>query len=248
MFSDSRAVLAIVVCILLGSAGEASAQSFSPYRPYSGNLFLHGSFKPFFQRQWRANTLRVQGKEAGEATLSPELLPLAVSSFRTVGAPVMPRRIASGVRELGEEHRKQLEDELLKWLKEYEQQLDKNDEEQLKNNLAGAFNSFFASSYYALKNGQELSGAQREYMLEQINAGIAMGLKERRLSDRDKQELYESVVLAGSIIRKLYNEGHDRERPELMKAARELAKELLEQMMGISLDKVHVDGATVRIN
>jgi hypothetical protein len=74
-----------------------------------------------------------------------------------------------------------------------------------------------------------------------------MGLKERRLSDREKQELYESVVLSGSIILGLYNDGRDKGLPQLQKEARELAKELLEQMMGIRIDKVHADDDGVRI-
>ncbi|HYO58764.1 DUF6683 family protein [Archangium sp.] len=245
----SRAVSVFVAgCILLSATGHAGAQPFGAYRQYSSDLFIHGNFKPSFQRQWRANNLRAQGKDAGEATLSPELLPLAVSSFRTVGNPVMPRRLAAGVRELDAAHRQELEGALLKLLKDYEQLLAQHDEQQLKNNLAGAFNFLFVSSYYVLKNGQELSDVQQKSMLEQINAGIALGLKERRLSDRDKQELYESVVLSGTIIRGLYNEGRDKERPEQMKTARDLAKELLEQMMGIAVDKVRVDGSTVRID
>ena len=86
---------------------------------------------------------------------------------------------------------------------------------------------------------------QQRSMLAQINAGIAMGLKERRLSDRDKQELYESVVLSGSIILGLYNEGRDKGDSKQQKEARELAGELLEQMMGIDIDKVHLEDDTV---
>jgi hypothetical protein len=104
------------------------------------------------------------------------------------------------------------------------------------------------TSYYALKNGQELTEAQQESMLEQVNAAIAMGLKERRMSDREKQEMYESVVLSGTLILGLYNEGRDKGRPEQMKTARELAKDLLGQMMGITLDRVHVVGDTVSID
>ena len=129
---------------------------------------------------------------------------------------------------------------LQEMLKGYEQLLDQRDEQRLKNNLAGAFVFLFRSSYCVLKDGQELSGEQQESLLQQINASIAMGLKERRLSDKEKQELYESVVLSGSILRGLYTEGQ-------LKAARDLAKELLEQWMGLTIEKVRLDGNTVRI-
>ncbi|PTL83750.1 DUF6683 family protein [Vitiosangium sp. GDMCC 1.1324] len=256
---DTRAILALLaVCTLLGAARPAAAQPVSPYRRYNSSLFLHDDFKLSIQKQWRASepvAVRTTGaypqpssSSAESPTVSPMLLPLSVSSFRTVGNPVMPKRLAASVTELDADHRQELEEALLGLLKSYEQLLDRNDEQRLKNNLAGAFNFLFMSSYAALKNGQELSAGQQANLLEQINASIAMGLKERRLSDREKQELYESAVLSGSIIRGLYNEGRDKGRPEQLKLARELAAELLEQLMGITPDKVRVDGNAVRVD
>lgn len=243
---DSRAMLAAwAVCLVLGVAGQAGAQPFSPYRPYNSGAFITGNFRLSFQRQWSSPA--ASGSSAEPTTVSPELLPLSASSFRTVGEPVMPRRIAAGVPDLDEQHRHALEGSLLELLKGYEQLLDQRDEQRLKNNLAGAFVLLFRSSFCALKDGQELSGEQQESLLQQINASIAMGFNARRLSDREKQELYEAVVLAGSIIRGLYTEGRDKDRPEQLKAARDLAKELLEQLMGLTLDKVRLDGNTVRI-
>ncbi|MGZ3458494.1 MAG: DUF6683 family protein [Archangium sp.] len=256
-------VLSVIAagCILLGAAGSEGAQPVSPYRQYGGNAFANGHFKSFFQRQWRASSSRSQGSPAGSGerqasgsaggeapTLSPGLLPLSVSSFRTVGNPVVPRRLAAGVPELDAAQCQALEGALLELLKGYEQLLDQHDEQRLKNNLAGAFNHLFLSAYYALKGGQELSAEQQESMLEQLNAGIALGLKERRMSDKDKQELYESVVLSGSIILGLYNEGRDPGHPEQLKAARDLARELLEQSLGLTLDKVRLEGGAVRVD
>ncbi|WNG34239.1 hypothetical protein F0U61_11815 [Archangium violaceum] len=247
MNHDSRALLAMLAaCLLLGSSGPAGAQPLSPYRHYSSSLFITGNFKLSFPRQW-GEPSAASGTSEESPTLSPVLLPLSVSSFRTVGNPVVPRRIASGVPGLVGEQRQQLEVALLELLKGYEYLLDQNDEQRLKNNLAGAFNFLFLSSYGVLKNGEELSEEQRESMLGQINACIAMRLKERRLSDREKQELYESAVLSGSIIRGLYNEGRDKGRAEQLKTARELAKTLLEQWMGLTIEKVRLDGNAVRI-
>lgn len=234
--------------LLLGAAAPEGTQPFSPYRQhYDSNTFIHGNFKTFFQKQWKDHARRVEcdkrPEEERQACLGGLLplvrLPLSMSWFRTGGqAPVMPKRIALGVRALEEERRKSLEAALLELLKGYEQVLAQQDQPQLKDNLAGAFNYLFMSSFYVLRNGQELNGPQQQSMLEQINAGIAQGLKERRLSDREKQELYESVVISGRIILGLYNEGRQKE-------ARELAGELLEQMMGIDIDKVQLEDDTV---
>ncbi|MFY0529103.1 DUF6683 family protein [Archangium gephyra] len=237
--------------LLLSATGAKGGQPLSPYRHYDSNTFVHGNFKPFFQKQWKARPppeREPQPGPDGEPEFSPLLLPLSVSSFRKVTGPVMPKRLAERVRELEPEQRKALEEALVQLLTGYEQLLDQQDQPLLKLNLAGAFNYLFMSSYYALSNGQELSGEQQRSMLRQINAAIAMGLKDRRLSDREKQELYESAVLSGGIILGLYNEGRDKGQPDQQKAARELAKELLEQMMGIRIDKVRVEPAAVWID
>lgn len=234
----SRAMLtALTVCILLGPGGPAGAEPLGSYRQFSSTLFVTSGFRLSFQRQWSTDS--AAPGEAG--TVSPVLLPLSVSTFRTVGEPSMPRKIATGMPDLDAPRRRALEATLLDLYRGYEQLLDQRDEQRLKNNLAGAFVFLFRASYCALKDGQELSGEQQESLLQQINASIAMGLKERRLSsDREKQELYESVVISGSIIRGLYTEGQ-------LKAARDLAKELLEQWMGLTIEKVRLDGNTVRM-
>ena len=224
------------LCILLGSAG-AGAQP-SPYRQCSSQVFANGNLKQVFLKHWGAVSPRtVVGYS------------LSASTFRSVGdQPTVPRRVASNVPELDTEQRRELEGALSKLLKRYEQQLDQRDEDELKNNLAAAFNFLFTQAWYVLKEGQALSPAQQRSMLEQLNNALAVGLPEQRLSDVEKQNLYEAAVLSGSVIQELYNEGRELGRQDLTKQARELARELLVQMMGITLDKVHLIDDTVRVN
>ena len=61
--------------------------------------------------------------------------------------------------------------------------------------------------------------------------------------DREKQELYESAVLSGSIILGLY-EGRDGGQ----KTARVLARALLEQLMGITPERIHTEGDSVWVD
>lgn len=233
------AVLA-TVGTLLGQVGLAAARPPSAYREYDSTLFVNGGFKLAFPKKGRAVSPREKG---GEEAVSPVLLPLSVSSFRTVGNPIMPKRIASGVSDLDADTRRQLEAALLTLLREYEQMLDRNDDSRLKNNLAGAFNHLFGAAYRVLK-GAGLSSEQQKSMLVQLNAGFALGLKEQRLSDRQKQELYESAVLSGSIILGLSGEGRDKD----VKTARALARSLLEQLMGISPERIHTEGESVWVD
>ncbi|WP_309894062.1 DUF6683 family protein [Archangium sp.] len=223
------------LCVLLGSAG-AGAQP-NPYRQYSSHVFVNVNLRQAFLKQWGAVSPR-----------APVGYSLSASSFRTVGDFTVPKRVAASVQSLDSVRRQELEGALHKLIKKYEQVLDQNDEHELKNNLAGAFNFLFAQAWYVFKDGQELSAAQRRNMLDQLNTALAVGLPEQRLSDVEKQDLYEAAVLSGSIILGLYNEGRDLGRQEQTKAARELARELLMQMMGITLEKVRLTDDTVRVN
>jgi len=237
MSGRCRLVFTLVALgVLFGSAG-AGAQP-NPYRQYSSHVFINGNLKQAFLKQWGAVSPRAP---VGSYSLS-------ASSFRTVGDFTVHKRVAASVQSLDSVRRGELEDSLYRLVKKYEHVLDQNDEPELKNNLAGAFNFLFAQAWYVFKEGQELSAAQRRNMLDQLNTAIAVGLPEQRLSDVEKQDLYEAAVLSGSIILGLYNEGRDLGRQDQMKAARELARELLVQMMGITLEKVRVTDDSVRVN
>jgi hypothetical protein len=245
-----KVAVVATVCALGSGVWPAVARPLSAYREYDSAVFTGSGFKLSLPKKVRAEVPRERPPDrAGEEeAVSPELLPLSVSSFRTVGNPLMPKRVAEAVPGLDKEARRQLEASLLLLLRQYEQQLDRDDDSRLKNNLAGAFNFLFGAAYSVHKDGRVLSLAQQGSMLRQINAGFALRLKEQRLSDREKQELYESAVLSGSIILGLYSEGRDTRQPALQRAARELARELLTRLMGLSIEQVRTEGDSVRID
>ncbi len=232
------------VCALLSGVWPATARPLSAYREYDSALFTGTGFKLSLPRKGKA----ASGGRAGEEAISPELLPLSVSSFRTVGGPIMPRRVSEAVRGLDAEGRRQLEASLLLLLKQYEQALDRKDDQELKNNLAAAYNFLFGAAWRVLKEGQELSAGQQQILLRQFNAAFSLGFQDRRLSDREKQELYESAVLAGSIILGLASEGRESRQPALQRAARDLADALLRRLMGLTIEQVRAEGNAVAID
>lgn len=241
VFRNAPALVA--VSLLLWSVTSALAYSPNVFQQYSSSLFGTNSLHLSFQKVWGAPVAESRPQESG--AVSPILLPLSVSSFRTVSNPLMPKRVSAGVTGLDEDQHRKLETALLELLKDYERLMDHAEDGALKNNLAAAFNFFFLSSYSALKDGQELNATQQKSVLPQLNAAIAMALQRERLSDLDKQQVYESTVLAGSIIHELYNQGRTQHQPEKTKLARDMARELLERLMGLTPDKIHVESDRV---
>jgi hypothetical protein len=271
IFRILPALLAGYVC--LGGMGEAKAQLSNPWATYSSDRFVNSNMQLFFEKRWQISRMRAQGKhqlaDAMEGrsssngtsgnrqttgtpltgTTGAALLnaPLSMTSFNKAAPPSMHKRMVANIQGISAENRQQLEEVFLQLLKEYDRLLDQNGEQRLRNNLAGAFNFLFTVSYYSLKNGRELTDAQQNNMLEQINVAVAMGLKEQPISDREKQDMYEATVISGMLILSLYNEGQQGQ-PESLKISQSLARDLLSESMGISIDRVHVSGKTVQIN
>lgn len=265
----------VAISVLLGFGGEAKAQM-NPWATYSSDRFVNSNMQLFFQNRWNIARMRAQGKHqladamegrsTGARQATPQrqqpnpastmtgtegasLLnaPLSMTNFNSIGGPSIHKRAAANIEGITPEHRRQLESTFLELMRSYDKLLAENNQLQLKNNLAGAFNFLFTVSYYVLKE-RELSEAQQKNMLDQVNVAIALGLKDRPMSDREKQDVYESAVLSGMLILGLYNEGRDEGKPETIKTARSLAKDLLDQMMDISIERVRVSGNSVQIN
>ncbi|MET0401425.1 MAG: hypothetical protein ABW123_03440, partial [Cystobacter sp.] len=158
-------------CALLCGGMPALARPLSAYREYDSAVFAGGSFKLSFPGRGKGGSSAPKTGRGDDVAIPPEDLPLSVSSFRTVGNPIMPKRVAGAVRGLDTESRRQLEASLLLLLKQYEQVLDRGDDDSLKNNLAGAFNFLFNSAYSVVKDGHGLNTRQQRSLLKQLNAG-----------------------------------------------------------------------------
>ena len=258
------AALALALLALLPAA-PARAQA-NLYATYSSDPFVNSNLRLFFDKRWQIARLRAQGKhavadamegratpshdEAGQPLAGAERLdaPLALTSFTPAGAPRIPARVAESAGGADAARRTELEAAFSALLQSYEDNLDAQGEGRLHHNLAGAFNFLFAVAWYVAGDGAELSEAQQEDMLGQVNLALALGLRERPLDDREKQDAYEAAALAGMLALGLYNEGRDLGRPGQVAEAQALARDLLDGMMGIGLDRVRLEGDRVHID
>ena len=259
-----RTAISILAAVLvLNVPAPSAAQGFTPFHHYSRDAFFNSHVQQTFQRQWAISRMREtdRGEAAdaleggpppeagpsGEEALGEMQVPLERTNFNFSGNWSLPGRVIRELPTEGEAERVELERTFMAMIEGYDQLLDANDEDRLRHNVGGAYNFLFTTCYYALTNGQELTEAQQEDMLRQVNAIVAVSLAERPVSERQKQDLYEAAVLAGMLVLNLYNEGRDEDRPDQIASARELAQDLLPGMMGIRFEEVIVSGDSVRI-
>jgi hypothetical protein len=165
--------------------------------------------------------------------------PLAASAFRPSGSRLMPAKLADVVaRTTPGADRAQLHQLFTGLLASYDDLLVREKEQRLANNLAGAIRFLIMVCNYALKDGAELSEEQQEGLLQDLNSTIAAGMKQTPMTDRQKQEMYETTVIAAGFILALYQQGQENQDPEMIHQSKELARTLPSELLGISLDEV----------
>jgi hypothetical protein len=161
--------------------------------------------------------------------------PLTASSFSPVAASLMPQRFAAehAINPRDQQELAQLYTELLQ---SYDAMLIENGEQRLKNNVAGAMVYLILTSSFVLTDGEEMSDAMQEELLQDFNAALAVDARFQSLSAQDKQVLYETFVISGGLALALYVQGYEQGDADLVQQAQELALIILNDVVGLPLD------------
>lgn len=164
--------------------------------------------------------------------------PLSATNFARSNVPVMPERMA-GPHDKDRAQRLQIYGAMLD---AYDQLLkDSGESGRLRSNVAGALTFLLASSHYVRNNGSELSDAQQELILKDINNALAQTPAFQAMAARQKQELFETAAITGAYALTLYRVGNSERNKEYVGAARELADMAVEQIMGTPLTRLSLD-------
>ncbi|MCG6135596.1 MAG: hypothetical protein MET45_13180, partial [Nostoc sp. LLA-1] len=94
----------------------------------------------------------------------------------------------------------------------------------LSSRMAGTL--FFRKSLtsrYVLSNGEELSEAQQEELLQNLNAALAEDTFFISRNAKAKQEMYETLIISASLPLVLYTQGQETGDSSLIKQAKEMA-------------------------
>lgn len=179
------------------------------------------------------------------AAPAPRAYPLSSSGFARSAAARMPERMAAATPAAD---RAKVKETYRAMLDAYDQLLrDSNEYQRLHNNVAGALTFLVAASHYAHADGAVLSQPQQEAILRDFNAALAQTPAFARLSNAQKQELFETAAIAGAYVLTMHRLGTEQGRPEHVRVAREVADLALDQVLGTSLSRLSLrDGLRVR--
>lgn len=106
------------------------------------------------------------------------------------------------------------------------------------NDVARAMSFFIYNNYMVCNKGQGISQSQLESLRDYVREVFLHDGKFQQMSAREKQEMYESLAIWGSVPLAGYLEGQRLNNPQLQAESERNARTLLEGTLGTSLDRV----------
>lgn len=177
-------------------------------------------------------------RQAAAPVQTRSAVPLSATNFRRSAKPIMPVRMAAGANVSAKE-RTQLVETYDALVASYDQLLkDNHQQARLGNNVAGALMFLIVSSHYVANDGAELSEKQQEAILRDFNYALNATSEFQKMTDENRQSLFEVCAITGSYVLTLYRTGVDKKDPAHIRTAKEVANLSAEQILGTSFSRV----------
>ncbi|MFQ4137742.1 DUF6683 family protein [Nodosilinea sp. PGN35] len=219
----------------LAAPRPAEAQFTNPYTFSTWNNPISSSadtaiMNRAFQRMIEGGS---SGSASGSAPAPAAPAPLSASAFRPVAAQLMPRRLAAdpALSPTEQQQMAALYSDLLTF---YHDWLGQEGEQRLQNNVAGAMTYLLLTSHYMLNDGEELSEADQDAILQNFNEALANDAHFQTLSAQAKQELYETLVISAALPLALFFEGHEVGDPDSVAEAQAMVEAVLTAILSPS--------------
>lgn len=218
--------------------GGASSGDLLGYRSSSGHYYRRS-----LGSKVRSNASRRQGQQQQRPTTgrpgrqSPQTRPASsprtaagATTFRPVAPSLVPRQLAARAPA----EREEAERFFSRLLEEYREIM--RGKGLPPNDVARAASFLVAISYDVYGAGSKLGPGQLDGLREQMREVFAEDAEFQRLSDREKQELFEGYAIIGMYLSGVpASKGGDR---EWLAQMRRLARAQLEETFGVSVDRL----------
>lgn len=164
------------------------------------------------------------------------------TTFRPVAARLIPQRLAVKTPA----HREEAERFFAGLLNTYRDIL--REKGAPENDVARAASFAVANSYSVYHDGRFLTSRQLEGLREQMHEVFAEDSQFQHLTDREKQELYESYAIIGMYVSAIYDSAVRDGDQKVIVQIRELARKHLEETFGRSVNQLNFtdDGVEYR--
>jgi hypothetical protein len=161
----------------------------------------------------------------------------AATTFRPVSPPFLPGQLAAETAQTPAE-RKEQQAFFAQCLTNYES-LRRGQGLPVKD-VALAVSYLIGVSYNVYHGGDALTAAQGDALRAQVREGLASDPGFRRLSNREKQEMYELTAIVGEFLAVNADAASQKGNRQLAEMAREMAKDNLERLLGVPASQVRI--------
>jgi hypothetical protein len=235
--------------LVVGSGTDASAQWRNSWGGVWNNPTSSLASTMVYNRLLLDAAKKKSAPEAEEAQApqarrqSPSARRLRVSTtFRPVAPSLMVQDLAQGMGTTPAE-RAQLTEAFSQFLRVFEDQA-RADKELHDLSRAAAF---FVVANYAVASGREPTEKQTITVEEKFRAGLSASPQFGAMADREKQKLYETLVIFGSLPVAGYNSAEERKDAGQQQVFRKLARQNIQTLLGVPVEKIHLtsDGFSI---
>jgi hypothetical protein len=193
------------------------------------------------------NRSGAQGPAGRQPSLPSAGLPSANqdTTFRTVRPAFVPQQLAARLGKTPQE-RRDIEAVLTRCLRFY------TDNARQKgvplNDVARALNYFISTNYYVYSLGAGPTQDQMSATRDVIRVNMAQDSTFRRMSDRQKQEAYETLIVLAGFVDTGYGTAKHSGNESAAALFREMAKHNLETLLGTPVEKIHFTSEGLALN
>jgi hypothetical protein len=104
--------------------------------------------------------------------------------------------------------------------------------------VARATTFLFITSYYAYAGGHPLTDKQATALREQLQSALREDQNFQSMSNRDKQQMYETMAIMGGFVMITKTAADQRGDKEAAGEIRQFAKQNLEGLLGVSAERL----------
>ncbi len=249
----------LVLLLLLGSlpgfAASATAQIANTgpaglarqmptiYAPYLANI----SRVRILQKRGKLNSSRgsTTNRPSGQKPTTQPPGPFSTTVFHTSQPPFVPQQLAARLGKTQQE-RQYIESVLTKCLTFY------TDTAKQKgvplNDVALALNYYISTNYFVYSLGRGPTPDQMSATRDLIRANMAQDQAFRQMTDKQKQEAYETLIVLAGFVDMGYGTSKNSGDTGAAEQFREMAKHNLETLLGVPIDKIHFTNEGLELN
>jgi hypothetical protein len=257
MTSPSQTLVTFAFVVFLAAATPVSAQ-IAPYGPAALARQMPSVYGPYLANISRVRILQKRGqlktstagiklpKGQPPATGKPSSAPANTSTvFHPAQSPFVPQQLADRLGKTAED-KKFIEDTLTKCLNFY---TDSARQQGVPlHDVARALNYYISTNYFVYSAGAGPSPAEMAATRDMIRANLTNDDTFRQMSDRQKQEAYETLIVLAGFVDLGYGTAKKTGDENTATQFRDMARHNLETLLGAPVEKMHFTSEGLVLN